>query len=126
MSTWKLKNKQSLNEIIKKNEQEIERLNRYMESFFSTEDETHKMQTAIHALESENVRLGKIVPTSLSPSEVINLTRPALPVQEGHSRKKVGSLVKISFTDSTAPESYRERQAIWKLVPSGWQYDRCE
>ena len=124
--TWKAKNKQSLNEMIKKNELEIKSLGNHLRLFFNTEDEKRKIEMKINALERENERLDNITPSELSPSEIMSLTRSLLPELEMHSGKKTGKLIKIPFVDTTAPDKSKNRHAIWKLSGSNWEYDRCE
>ena len=123
---WKAKNKESLNEAIKSNENEITRINKYMNSFFTTEAETTKMMSNIHALESENKRLEHLEPSNFSPAEIIALTKSQLPALDGHKKKKQGSIVKISFVDASVASPEKVRHAVWKLVLNEWQYVRYE
>lgn len=124
-TTWKVKNKQSLDNTMNFNEQEIKRLHNHIESFYNTDDELRRMQTKIQLLEQENERLERILPSTLSAAEIIQLTRPLLPVQE-HTRRKQGSILKIPFVDKEAPTSSMNRIAVWKYASGAWEYERCE
>ncbi|MBD0332329.1 MAG: hypothetical protein ICV66_06715 [Chitinophagaceae bacterium] len=123
--TWTEKNTDSLNEAIKSNEKEILRINEYMNSYFTSDAETTKLLSHIHALESENKKLEHTEPSKLSPKEIIALTKPNLPIF-GHKKRKPGSLIRISFTDDAAESVSKVRHAVWKLGVHEWQYIRYE
>ncbi len=123
---WKTKNINSVNETIKSNEEEISRINNYMNDYFTTDAETIKMNSDIQALESENKRLEHLEPSNLSPDEIIARTSANLPPLLGHRKKKQGSLAKIAFIDTTVANSSKMRHAVWKLVFNEWQYLRYE
>ena len=123
---WKTKNVNSVNETIKSNEEEISRINKYMNYYFTTDSETLKMNSDIQSLESEYKRLEVLEPSNLSPDEIIAMTRANLPPLVGHRKKKQGSLAKIAFIDTTVAKSSKMRTAVWKLVFNEWQYLRYE
>lgn len=123
--TWKAKNEQLLEKTINANEQEIKKIHHHLQSFYSADHEIAKMETRIQFLTTENERLRKIIPSSLNPEEIIRMTRASLP-ESKHTRTKQGSLIKIPFVDNTAPENLKNKQAIWKFAPTGWEYERCE
>lgn len=119
--TWKVKNEKSLNEKIKANEDEILRIHNYMENFFATEDETRKMQLNISALESANKKLEKMVPSNLSPDQIIKITKPNLPAAEENFKKNSVGVIKLPFVDGDST-----RHAIWKWLLNEWQYNGYE
>ncbi len=119
--TWKAKNEKTLNEKIKTNEDEILRINNYMENFFATEDETRKMQLNISALESANKKLAKMTPSNLSPDQIIKLTKPNLPAAEENFKKNSVGLIRLPFVEGTLT-----RQAVWKWILNEWQYNGYE
>jgi hypothetical protein len=119
--TWKAKNEKTLNEKIKTNEDEILRINNYMENFFATEDETRKMQLNISALESANKKLAKMTPSNLSPDQIIKLTKPNLPAAEENFKKNSVGVIRLPFVEGTLT-----RQAVWKWILNEWQYNGYE
>jgi len=119
--TWKAKNEKTLNEKIKTNEDEILRINNYMENFFATEDETRKMQLNISALESANKKLAKMTPSNLSPDQIIKLTKPNLPAAEENFKKNSVGVTRLPFVEGTLT-----RQAVWKWILNEWQYNGYE
>lgn len=119
--TWKAKNEKTLNEKIKTNEDEILRINNYMENFFATEDETRKMQLNIGALESANKKLAKMTPSNLSPDQIIKLTKPNLPAAEENFKKNSVGVIRLPFVEGTLT-----RQAVWKWILNEWQYNGYE
>ena len=119
--TWKAKNEKTLNEKIKTNEDEILRINNYMENFFATEDETRKMQLNISALESANKKLAKMTPSNLSPDQIIKLTKPNLPAAEENFKKNSVGVIRLPFIEGTLT-----RQAVWKWILNEWQYNGYE
>ncbi len=119
--TWKAMNEKTLNEKIKTNEDEILRINNYMENFFATEDETRKMQLNISALESANKKLAKMTPSNLSPDQIIKLTKPNLPAAEENFKKNSVGVIRLPFVEGTLT-----RQAVWKWILNEWQYNGYE
>jgi len=119
--TWKAKNEKTLNEKIKTNEDEILRINNYIENFFATEDETRKMQLNISALESANKKLAKMTPSNLSPDQIIKLTKPNLPAAEENFKKNSVGVIRLPFVEGTLT-----RQAVWKWILNEWQYNGYE
>ena len=119
--TWKAKNEKTLNEKIKTNEDEILRINNYMENFFATEDETRKMHLNISALESANKKLAKMTPSNLSPDQIIKLTKPNLPAAEENFKKNSVGVIRLPFVEGTLT-----RQAVWKWILNEWQYNGYE
>ena len=120
-ATWKVKNKNSLNEKIKTNEDEILRLNNYMENFYATEDETRKMQLTISSLEAANKKLEKMTPSNLSPDQIIKMTKPNLPLAEENFKKNSVGVIKLPFVEGSLT-----RHAIWKWILNEWQYNGYE
>jgi hypothetical protein len=120
-ATWKTKNENTLNEKIKTNENEILRINNYLENFFATEDETRKMQLNISALETANKKLAKMTPSNLSPDQIIKLTKPNLPAAEEQFKKNSVGVIRLPFVEGDF-----KRQAIWKWILNEWQYNGYE
>ncbi|MFN2439198.1 MAG: hypothetical protein ABR503_08355 [Chitinophagaceae bacterium] len=120
-ATWKAKNKNTLNEKIKENENEISRINNYMQNFFATDDETRKMELNINALESANRKLEKMVPSNLSPDQIIKITKPNLPAAEENFKKNSVGVIKLPFAEGDLT-----RHAIWKWILNEWQYNGYE
>ena len=119
--TWKAKNEKTLNEKIRTNEEEILRINNYMQNYFATEDETRKMQLNISALESANKKLEKMIPSNLSPDQIIKITKPNLPLAEENFKKNSVGVIKLPFADGDST-----RQATWKWILNEWQYTGYE
>ncbi len=119
--TWKAKNEKTLNEKIRTNEEEILRINNYMQNYFATEDETRKMQLNISALESANKKLEKMIPSNLSPDQIIKITKPNLPLAEENFKKNSVGVIRLPFVDGDAT-----RHAIWKWILNEWQYNGYE
>ncbi|MDQ3681909.1 MAG: hypothetical protein M3352_02400 [Bacteroidota bacterium] len=119
--TWKAKNEKTLNEKIRTNEEEILRINNYMQNYFATEDETRKMQLNISALESANKKLEKMIPSNLSPDQIIKITKPNLPLAEENFKKNSVGVIRLPFADGDAT-----RHAIWKWILNEWQYNGYE
>ncbi len=119
--TWKAKNEKTLNEKIRTNEEEILRINNYMQNYFATEDETRKMQLNISALESANKKLEKMIPSNLSPDQIIKITKPNLPLPEENFKKNSVGVIRLPFVDGDTT-----RHAIWKWILNEWQYNGYE
>ncbi|HVE61718.1 MAG TPA: hypothetical protein VNA26_07860 [Chitinophagaceae bacterium] len=119
--TWKTKNKNTLNDKIKANENEISRINNYMQNFFATEDETRKMELNINALESANRKLEKMIPSNFSPDQIIKITKPNLPETEENFKKNSVGVIKLPFAEGDLT-----RHAIWKWIINEWQYNGYE
>ncbi len=121
-STWKVKNEKVLTETIHNNEQEITRINKYMNDFFTTDDEIRKFQSNIASLEAQNKKLEKIEASDLSPDEIKGLTAANLPPAEGYYKKNKKSTIKIPFMDKPVKGQSILKHAIWKLTLNEWQY----
>ena len=124
--SWKAKNKKELLEKILTNEQEIDRINKYMESFFTTDDESRAMTANIASLETKNRKLRALEPSELSPESIMKLTSANLPDPEGYLKKHHNNTFKIAFTDETVSGDAKARHAVWKLVLNEWQYQGYE
>jgi hypothetical protein len=97
-----------------------------MESYFTTDDETRKLQSNIVALKARNKKLEKMEPSELSPDQIISLTKPNLPAGEGYLKKHHDGIVKIPFIDDTVAGESKFRNAVWKLIIKDWQYQGYE
>jgi hypothetical protein len=92
-----------------------------MQNYFATEDETRKMQLNISALESANKKLEKMIPSNLSPDQIIKITKPNLPLPEENFKKNSVGVIRLPFVDGDAT-----RHAIWKWILNEWQYNGYE